>query len=43
VTLKPVVDFKSIARNYLRTWFWLDLLAVFPFWGFDALLGDIEN
>lgn len=31
VTNQVITDHKSIAKNYLKGWFWLDLLACFPF------------
>ena len=26
-----IVDHKTIAKNYMSGWFWLDFLACFPF------------
>ena len=44
ITNLPVIDMKLIAQRYISSWFFLDLLAVFPFEGLEAIIrsGDGE-
>lgn len=41
--LKKFEDLKSIAKHYLRTWFFIDLLAAVPFSGINYLVFDTAS
>lgn len=36
-TFEDITDLKLIAKNYLRTWFFIDFIAIIPF---NAMIGE---
>lgn len=39
----PIQDTQEIAKRYLRCWFWIDLLATFPFGEFAQAVGLVPS
>jgi hypothetical protein len=37
-TSLPVVKYRKIAKNYLKMWFWIDLITVLPFNLLESIL-----